>query len=152
MTGPTVGNELTRGSRVVLGHRVYESLARRLLATASARPGRTSAAELLSALLCFELPADPAAAAALLRRWGMLELGVERNPYEGERRVNLGHRVPGALHDRVLELAAGAAAEGVPARLASGAQLTQALLHFCLPSEPDDVAELLRRWAMLLLG
>lgn len=71
------------------------------------------------------------------------------NPYAGDQRVPMNHRVLESIPARVAALSGELVDAGYNARQVSQAELIQAVLHFHLPRGADDARELVQRWAMV---
>jgi hypothetical protein len=77
-----------------------------------------------------------------------MELPSE-NPYAGDRRVPMNHRVYESIPRRLAQLSKELVEAGYSSRLASQAELAQAILHFGMPTSAEESAQLLQRWAVL---
>lgn len=71
------------------------------------------------------------------------------NPYAGDRRVPMNHRVLESIPARVAALSEELVDAGYAARQVSQAELIQAVLHFHTPSSVDEARILVQRWALL---
>lgn len=71
------------------------------------------------------------------------------NPYAGQKRRPMNHLVFEGISGHLRSLSEALVDAGYLARSASQAQLTQAILHFGMPSRADDAGDLIAQWTAL---
>jgi hypothetical protein len=72
-----------------------------------------------------------------------------QNPYAGDRRVPMNHRVYETFPRRLAELSQELMEAGYPSRQASQAELLQMILHDSMPGTVDEAARRMQLWALV---
>jgi hypothetical protein len=77
-----------------------------------------------------------------------IELPTE-NPYAGDRRVPMNHRVYETFPQQLADLSQQLVDAGYSPRQASQAELLQMILHDSMPRSVEDAARRMQRWALV---